>query len=92
MESAGSGNHAVRQSKAAKTYGMARHTTGIILLMCVVFLWTASNFLASVCALSPAIPVYQKSLANQNYPSRIYSQMTVIRTRFSSPTSTRRAL
>ncbi|QKX58570.1 uncharacterized protein TRUGW13939_05695 [Talaromyces rugulosus] len=27
--------------------GLARHTLGIVLLMCVVFLWTASNFLAS---------------------------------------------
>ncbi|OKL56259.1 hypothetical protein UA08_08499 [Talaromyces atroroseus] len=33
MESAGSGNHVVRRSKTAKTYGMARHTTGIILLI-----------------------------------------------------------
>lgn len=29
--------------------GMARHTLGLILLLCVVFLWTLSNFLGSVC-------------------------------------------
>lgn len=28
--------------------GMARHTLGMILLLCVVFLWTLSNFLGSV--------------------------------------------
>jgi hypothetical protein len=30
---------------------VARRTLGILLLMVTVFLWTASNFLASVCAL-----------------------------------------
>lgn len=29
--------------------GMARHTLGLLLLLAVVFLWTASNFLGSVC-------------------------------------------
>jgi hypothetical protein len=29
--------------------GIARRTVGIFLLLIVVFLWTASNFLASVC-------------------------------------------
>jgi hypothetical protein len=29
--------------------GMARHTLGLCLLLCVVFLWTLSNFLGSVC-------------------------------------------
>jgi len=29
--------------------GVARHTLGLILLLCVVFLWTLSNFLGSVC-------------------------------------------
>lgn len=29
--------------------GAARRTLGICLLLVVVFLWTASNFLASVC-------------------------------------------
>ncbi|EED23234.1 integral membrane protein, putative [Talaromyces stipitatus ATCC 10500] len=38
---------AEQQTKPVHKYGMARHTMGIILLMCVVFLWTASNFLAS---------------------------------------------
>jgi hypothetical protein len=28
--------------------GVARHTLGIILLLCVVFLWTLCNFLGSV--------------------------------------------
>lgn len=28
--------------------GVARHTLGLILLLCVVFLWTLSNFLGSV--------------------------------------------
>ena len=29
--------------------GVARHTLGLILLLCVVFLWTMCNFLGSVC-------------------------------------------
>ena len=29
--------------------GVARHTLGLILLLCVVFTWTLSNFLGSVC-------------------------------------------
>ena len=29
--------------------GVARHTLGLILLLCVVFLWTLSSFLGSVC-------------------------------------------
>ena len=28
--------------------GVAKHTLGLILLLCVVFLWTLSNFLGSV--------------------------------------------
>ncbi|RAO69902.1 uncharacterized protein BHQ10_005914 [Talaromyces amestolkiae] len=36
-----------QQVQTPRKWGMARHTMGIILLMCVVFLWTASNFLAS---------------------------------------------
>ena len=32
--------------------GMARHTLGLLLLLCVVFLWTLSNFLGSVCTTS----------------------------------------
>jgi hypothetical protein len=31
--------------------GVARHTLGLILLLCVVFLWTMCNFLGSVCTL-----------------------------------------
>ncbi|KAL2438621.1 putative vacuolar membrane protein [Exophiala dermatitidis] len=31
----------------ARLVGMARHTLGLILLLCVVFLWTLSNFLGS---------------------------------------------
>lgn len=33
--------------------GVARHTLGLILLLFVVFLWTISNFLGSVCVISP---------------------------------------
>jgi len=33
--------------------GVARHTLGLILLLCVVFLWTLSNFLGSVCISGP---------------------------------------
>lgn len=36
-----------RKSKSI-TSGLARHTLGLILLLCVVFLWTTSNFLGSV--------------------------------------------
>ena len=28
--------------------GLARHTLGLVLLLCVVFLWTGSSFLGSV--------------------------------------------
>ncbi|EXJ94201.1 hypothetical protein A1O1_02594 [Capronia coronata CBS 617.96] len=35
------------QPPQAKLVGMARHTFGLILLLCVVFLWTLSNFLGS---------------------------------------------
>ena len=31
--------------------GKVRHAVGITLLLATVFLWTASNFLASVCSL-----------------------------------------
>lgn len=34
-------------SERAKVGGMARHTLGLLLLLAVVFLWTASNFLGS---------------------------------------------
>lgn len=34
--------------EAGLAKGMARHTLGMILLLCVVFLWTLSNFLGSV--------------------------------------------
>ncbi|KAH8705080.1 hypothetical protein BGW36DRAFT_366771 [Talaromyces proteolyticus] len=46
MESVGSVSDDERVQTANKM-GLARHTLGIILLSCVVFLWTASNFLAS---------------------------------------------
>lgn len=50
MDSTDSREYVVeRQTKTPRKCGMGRHTMGIILLMCVVFLWTASNFLASVC-------------------------------------------
>ena len=35
----------------AKAQGVARRTLGIVLLLVTVFLWTASNFLASVSIL-----------------------------------------
>ncbi|KAF3400258.1 putative vacuolar membrane protein [Talaromyces pinophilus] len=48
MDSTDSREYVVeQQTKTPRKWGMARHTMGIILLMCVVFLWTASNFLAS---------------------------------------------
>ncbi|EEA28334.1 hypothetical protein TMatcc_003335 [Talaromyces marneffei ATCC 18224] len=49
MESTNSQEFVVDEETKAppRKWGMARHTMGIILLMCVVFLWTASNFLAS---------------------------------------------
>lgn len=31
------------------TRSLARHTLGLLLLLTVVFLWTTSNFLGSVC-------------------------------------------
>lgn len=35
--------------------GVARRTLGIILLLVTVFLWTASNFLASVSLMNPSV-------------------------------------
>lgn len=35
--------------------GLARHTLGLILLLCVVFLWTTSNFLGSVRVFSTEV-------------------------------------
>jgi solute carrier family 35 protein F5 len=36
-----------------RVFGVPRRTLGIILLLVVVVLWTASNFLGSVCAPHP---------------------------------------
>ncbi|EXJ84490.1 hypothetical protein A1O3_05158 [Capronia epimyces CBS 606.96] len=36
-----------QEDSPARLVGMARHTLGLILLLCVVFLWTLSNFLGS---------------------------------------------
>ncbi len=38
-----------KQGEGGLVKGMARHTLGLLLLLCVVFLWTLSNFLGSVC-------------------------------------------
>lgn len=35
-------------SQKSGVMGVARHTLGLLLLLCVVFLWTTSNFLGSV--------------------------------------------
>jgi hypothetical protein len=40
----------------AKVGGLARHTLGVILLLCVVFLWTICNFLGSVRSPSLLLP------------------------------------
>ena len=40
-------NSNVSQHAASKVRGVARHTLGLLLLLLVVFLWTASNFLGS---------------------------------------------
>lgn len=38
--------------------GMARHTLGLILLLCVVILWTLSNFLGSVRTYLSSLPIF----------------------------------
>lgn len=42
-----------RDSGEPQTTGLARHTVGMGLLLVVVVLWTASNFLGSVCSQIP---------------------------------------
>ena len=41
--------HAGAEPRRRALAGVARHTLGLILLLCVVFLWTMCNFLGSVC-------------------------------------------
>lgn len=41
---------APKMTEKSVVKGMARHTLGLLLLLAVVFLWTASNFLGSVGA------------------------------------------
>lgn len=43
-----------------KVFGIARRTLGIALLLVVVFLWTASNFLGSVRTPAPAPSLYNE--------------------------------
>jgi hypothetical protein len=54
--------------------GLARRTLGIILLLSTVFLWTVSNFLASVRSNSPSLPIRRKKLTRVD---RLSSQMTL---------------
>jgi solute carrier family 35 protein F5 len=43
-----------KKERAQQRWGNMRHAVGILLLLLTVFLWTASNFLASVsCVLCP---------------------------------------
>lgn len=46
--------------------GAARHTLGLILLLCVVFLWTLSNFLGSVCYTPLSVPLCLSARYNTN--------------------------
>ena len=61
------------EPSTASMRGVARHTLGIILLFVTVFLWTVSNFLASVCIpkwLAPTIStdvVMQTIFADNSY-------------------------
>lgn len=59
-----------QQVQTPRKWGMARHTMGIILLMCVVFLWTASNFLASVCFCPCPLPTWLMNKLGIDYPRR----------------------
>jgi hypothetical protein len=47
--------------------GVARHTLGLILLLFVVFLWTPSNFLGSVCISSRDLNFLDKRLTFSDY-------------------------
>lgn len=44
--------------KDGRLAGVARHTLGLILLLCVVLLWTTCNFLGSVCLLLRPVPLH----------------------------------
>lgn len=59
--------------------GVARRTLGIVLLLVTVFLWTLSNFLASVSVggTRMAFLVVKRKRANF-YPSRTYSPIARI--------------
>jgi hypothetical protein len=50
--------------------GVARHTLGLILLLFVVFLWTASNFLGSVCLSSRDLSFLDERLTLSDYICR----------------------
>ena len=43
---------APKMTETSVVKGMARHTLGLLLLLAVVFLWTASSFLGSVGSLT----------------------------------------
>lgn len=65
-------------------HGVWRHTIGIILLLATVVLWTASNFLASVCFIGgKQLAVYTDRLTCRPYlrtiatPSHILSPMSI---------------
>ena len=60
--------------------GVARHTLGLILLLCVVFFWTMCNFLGSVCQTPP-----QPQDRDTDLVRRVFLRTTHMRNRFSSP-------
>lgn len=56
-----------KKSQMSKNFhhGIWRHTIGIVLLLATVFLWTASNFLASVGSLNAQIQMRADGIINQ---------------------------
>ena len=61
-----------------KASGSARHTIGIFLLLVTVFLWTASQFLASVCVLTTCV-VLQELMVLSDHLCRRYIFKTIPR-------------
>lgn len=68
---------------------VARRTLGIVLLLVTVFLWTASNFLASVCY---SICLRSQGRISNNRKPSIYSPTILSQSRTSLHTSTRPCL
>ncbi len=68
--------------------GIARRTLGICLLLLTVFLWTLSNFLASVSPSIPSVLIHRRTRLTRRRRS-LYFPTTLTISPSSSSTSTR---